>query len=229
MSRDQYSSLEDNGRIALETITNVLAHTGYELNPVERFILTSTTVASKSCDSQQSVLDPSLLNAHPTAENAAGDTLGVVYAGDSTIFTDCTGRTLPAGCQIETTKDRVISSIYSSFYLDTTDSTLKCVGSRDTVEHTIAEGVENIQFLYGIDIDPLEEGSDHAVDRYVNASDVSNWGQVISIQVAILVRSLKEVEDKAESKTYTLLNTPVTTATDRYQRAVFSTTVHLRN
>ncbi len=82
-----------------------------------------------------------------------------------------------------------------------------------------------MQILYGVDAN-----ADNQVDRYVNAPNVGTlWNNVISIQVAVLARSLIEVKDTAESESFTLLDTAVTTPSDRFQRAVFSTTVSLRN
>lgn len=67
--------------------------------------------------------------------------------------------------------------------------------------------------------------------QYVNSDGVgaSRWNNIVSIQVAVLVRSMKKVKREAESKTYTLLDTVVVAPNDRYQREVFSTTIQLRN
>ena len=49
----------------------------------------------------------------------------------------------------------------------------------------LPEGVEDMQVLYGID-----QNGDGVADRYVNADNVGNWSQVVSIQVALLVSSV---------------------------------------
>jgi len=52
IDRDQYSILEDNGRIALEIIGDTLRHTGYvsaNLSPLNKFIVTSDPVTPKNC------------------------------------------------------------------------------------------------------------------------------------------------------------------------------------
>ena len=82
----------------------------------------------------------------------------------------------------------------------------------------------------------MDTNTDGIVDRYANATAINastadnlDWDGVISIQVAILVRSLKPVKNASESKQFTLLDQVVTSPTDKYQRAVFSTTIFLRN
>lgn len=231
--RNQFSILEDNGRLALEVMTRTLEHTGYTSAagvPLSaKFIQAADLpITSSGCEGgDQSVKNPAIITSS-TADNSNGDSIGVIYLGDSNISTDCSGGPLPENCQLDPDKGSSInpSKIYSSFFLDAATNELKCAGSRvDSVE-TIAEGVENIQILYGVDVDV--EG-DRIVDRYVNADNVGPyWNSIINIQIAILVRSPREVKDKSEAITYTLLDTPVAT-NDRYQRAVFSTTISLRN
>ena len=226
LERDQYSILEDNGRLALEVLTKTLEHTGYATPnnvPLEEDKLITAAINSSICsDGTQSVINPGIFSAvnFVTDDNDSGDRVGVVYRGDGNVFTDCSGGVLPATCGSP-------EKIYSAFYRDATDDTLKCAGSRDNDAQLIAEGIENIQILYGIDVD---ESPNKDVERYVNASAVNGlWDNVISIQVAVLARSLKAVKDKAEQQKFTLLDYEHTTPTDRYQRAVFSTTISLRN
>jgi type IV pilus assembly protein PilW len=90
----------------------------------------------------------------------------------------------------------------------------------------VVNGIENIQFQYGIDTD-----GNGTADRFVNATNVgaANWESVVSIKVAILVRSLGDVLEANSVRTYNLLDATVTTPSDRYQRAVYTTTIQLRN
>ena len=236
VKRNQTSVLEDNGRIALEIITNVIEKAGY--TPINagllpnQFIASNADILSSVCTGgAANVVDASIIHATDDGAGTASDTLGVIFHGDSGHFTDCTGGVLPADCRLlplpSLNAMPEASRIYNSFYVNNATSTLKCSGSRNGVAQTIAEGVENIQFLYGIDTvdDNLVK-----VDRYVNANDIAGmWNSVVSVQVAILVRSLKKVRSTAISKQYTLLDKVITSPTDRYQREVFSTTVRLRN
>ena len=154
----------------------------------------------------------------------------MIFLGDSNVSKDCSGAELPVTCQIGSGAATNSAKIYSAFYIDNT-SNLICVGSRDAVEQPIAEGIENMQVLYGLD-----RNGDSIVDSYVNANAIDGvgingaWTDVVSIQVAVLVRTLKEVKDIAEAETFTLLDTAYTVPTaDRFLRAVFSSTISIRN
>src|SRR5690606_27015623 len=48
----------------------------------------------------------------------------------------------------------------------------------------LAEGVENLQVLYGIDDD-----GDQVATLYQKADEVGNWGNVVSLRIALLVSS----------------------------------------
>jgi len=237
-SRDtnQLSLVEDNGRIALEMIRDVVQHAGYAPNgdaTLQTFILQPADVASVACsDGSNSVSDPTLFTApRVTTDNPAGDSLAITYYGDNNLFTDCIGSTLPAACRLGAVGGtNNAAKIYSSFFVE--DGKLQCAGSRNSQTHVVAEGIENIQYLYGVDTD-----GDDFVDRYLNATNLSAialanpniWNTVSSVQVAILIRSSKPVKKTAESKQYTLLDTTITSGTDKYKREVFTTTIRLRN
>ncbi len=232
IQRNEFSVLEDNGRLALEFLSKSIEHTGYSparKTPEFQFITAASPVVVDNCsDGSVNVLDSSIVKG--TADNASGDSIGIVFYGDSNIFTDCTSTILPADCRLNpiltTSPFPDGAKIYSSFYVDSTKDNLMCAGSRNSLPEIIAEGVENVQYLYGVDMD---DDDVIKVDRYVPASLVGTaWNNVVSVQIAVLVRSLKPVKNSNESKKFTLLD-KVVTKNDRYKRAVFSTTVYLRN
>ncbi len=238
--RDQVSLLEDNGRLALEVITRSLEHVGY--SPVSGvflenpFIENLADVVAETCpDGSVNVVNTGIFRVAADDDALVQDTIGVMYYGSDDVFTDCAGNTMdavvPVGCRLPDSPLTEAAKIYNSFFINNADNTLMCSGSRSPAPVVIADGVENIQFLYGI-----ENNDDGAVDRYVNATDINadaadnlDWAAVVNVQVAILVRSLKPVKNVAESESFTLLDTVVVAPNDRFQRAVFSTTVHLHN
>jgi type IV pilus assembly protein PilW len=90
----------------------------------------------------------------------------------------------------------------------------------------VAEGIERMQILYGVDtIVPL----DRSADAYVTADKVTDWDGVTSVSVALLARSIDEYGSETDGKTYTLLDTSFTAPGDRRLRKVFATTVSIRN
>jgi len=229
ITRDQVSVLEDNGRIALEILTNTLQHTGYRstnLVALGNPFMSDGRPTSYSCGTGiNSILDNTKFPTTVINDNDAGDSIGIVYLGDDELNIDCSGRDLPGACRVGAGVDPKAHRIYNAFFI--ADDELKCVGSRATDEVTIAEDVENMQILYGVNVDDDVEKS---VERYVSAADMGgDWGKVVSIQVAILVRTMIEVKDQAESTSFTLLNKKVVTPNDRYKRAVFSSSIKLRN
>lgn len=88
----------------------------------------------------------------------------------------------------------------------------------------LVEGVENMQVRYGVDTNV-----DRVPDSYVTASGVTNWNNVVSMQVAFLVRSDQEYGSEVDTRTYQLLGNNIGPFNDRRYRSVFTTTVAVRN
>lgn len=87
----------------------------------------------------------------------------------------------------------------------------------------LVEGVERMRIQYGVD------GSGNgAVDGYRHADDVSDWGKVIAVRIALLTRS-RPAFRRNRSRTFTLLDDAPLSFNDRRLRQVFSTTIALRN
>ena len=100
----------------------------------------------------------------------------------------------------------------------------------------LAEGVENMQVLYGVDSDG---SGDQVPDDYVTADAVQaaevagtagRWADVVSVQVALLVSSVRENVADADPRTFVLLTeAAVGPFTDGRLRQVVSFTVAVRN
>jgi type IV pilus assembly protein PilW len=89
----------------------------------------------------------------------------------------------------------------------------------------LAEGIEALQFLYGIDNDGNGE-----VDQYVTANAVTNPAEVIAVSTAILVRSIDTYGTiDADITNYNLLGSTFVAPGDRRLRQVFSATTAIRN
>ncbi len=84
------------------------------------------------------------------------------------------------------------------------------------------EGVEDMQITFGIG-----DGVSNLVNQFVTADNITDWDDVISVRIALLLRS---VEDNitTQAQTYTF-NGNTETATDRALRRVYTTTVAIRN
>lgn len=105
------------------------------------------------------------------------------------------------------------------------------VGNRDPEE--LIQGVENLQVRYGVDTN-----ADALIDNYVEANEVADWSTVISVSLAMLVRSAQANSTQVDRSEYVLFDespdgtldeVKVGPFNDRFQRSLFTTTVTLRN
>jgi type IV pilus assembly protein PilW len=94
-------------------------------------------------------------------------------------------------------------------------------GSAAVVSQELVQGVENVQVLYGEDLN-----NDSSPERYVNADDVGDWSRVTVVRLHMLVRSLIEVAQ--EPQQFRLAGTDYTPS-DRYLRQQFVSTIKIRN
>ncbi|MDO6424684.1 PilW family protein [Saccharophagus degradans] len=88
-----------------------------------------------------------------------------------------------------------------------------------TRSEEIAQGVESMELLYGVDSD-----ADGDVDRFVGADQVTNWDTVIAVRFSLVLRSQTEMFDSAQTKTINGV-----TYNDRFIRQLVSNTVQIRN
>ncbi len=105
----------------------------------------------------------------------------------------------------------------------------------DTDPEELLQGVDNMQLMYGVDPD-----GNGVAERYIQANDVTDWSQVVTVRIGLLLASGEGLRDAAEVdvETYRVANTligpesgseAVTHAEDRRKRYVSSTTVSVRN
>ncbi|MEJ1364559.1 MAG: PilW family protein [Candidatus Sedimenticola sp. (ex Thyasira tokunagai)] len=83
--------------------------------------------------------------------------------------------------------------------------------------------VENMQILYGQDTN-----SDAVAESYLAAGAVTNWDQVISVKIALLLAT-KEFGSDMDSNTYPMLDQVINPVDDRRKRNVTVSTIQLRN
>lgn len=94
----------------------------------------------------------------------------------------------------------------------------------DGIEEEIAEGVEQMRILYGVDTN-----ADKAVDTTQTATQVqagNNWNNVISVRINLLFATVENVNDAAQPYVF---NGATITPTDRKLRREWTIFVTLRN
>lgn len=95
------------------------------------------------------------------------------------------------------------------------------------VTEDLAEGVEDMQLLFGYDSDGDVDGE---VDTYGNAADVDgNWDKVESVEVFMLVRSATPDVQYVDAKSYQLGDVFVPKKEDNFRRLITHASVSLRN
>lgn len=147
-----------------------------------------------------------------TTEDGTSDQITVRY--ESAV--DCLGVALPGSAG---------GVAVNRLFIDLDTQALKCDGNGDENVASVAlvEGVENMQVLYGSDDD------DNGVsNRYINATEISDWDAIVSVRIALLVRSHGAIGGK-ETQKFQLLDAPEITRTDAVAHRVFTTTIPLRN
>lgn len=100
----------------------------------------------------------------------------------------------------------------------------------------LVDGIESMQILYGVDTSVDGDGT---ADTYVTADAVTNWIQVVSVQISLLAHSSNVTGDAADltddSNTYVLAGPDAANGVtidpldDKRRRRVFNTTIQLRN
>lgn len=96
----------------------------------------------------------------------------------------------------------------------------KPAGANNPAE--IVGGVENMQVQYGVDTN-----ADRAVDGYSTADLVTDWNQVVSVRISLLMAS-PDNNIVTSQQTYNY-NTAAVNAPDRRMYQVFTTTIGIRN
>ncbi len=93
----------------------------------------------------------------------------------------------------------------------------------------VAEGIENLQFEYGLDSD-----GDGQPDSYVLPSAITGvapavWENVVTARVYLLARSTQATPGYANSRTFQLGAAGSVTPTDSFKRTLLTSTVRLNN
>lgn len=234
--REEMSSVDDNARAAIRSLTQVIEHAGYA-TPMhiafdDYIVKTGGTTNNGICGDAGGNIDmtdtSSPLKDTNDGTGSNSDVITVTALADDLMNVDCSGQVQRAACRVGSAANIQGAKIYNSFYIQTpageTEPSLFCRGSVAASAVQIADGIEDMQLRYGVDLN-----ADLIVDKYVTASQATGlWQNIVSVQVALLVRSLKNVKKENESQTFQLLDKTVVT-NDRRQRSVFTTEISLRN
>lgn len=243
--RNESALMDENGRVALRILSRHIEHAGYSSRSgadVANYIIPAgTTLTQETCSDGQTInikKTSTIQSSQDGTKKKSSDSIGIAFEADELLRMDCNGIALPDTCDVDKAPSAKAAYVYSSFLVGENsekDSTgaaipiLYCAGSRHSNKQPLAQGIENIQFLYGV----ATKGS--SVDRYMSATDINNasggdvlWNKILSVRVGVLVRSLEPIFTEKKKMTYHVLDQQIKTE-DRYKRNVYTTTVRLRN
>lgn len=88
----------------------------------------------------------------------------------------------------------------------------------------LLDGVEDMQILYGEDTN-----GDYSANDYFDASGVTNWEDVTSVRISLLLRSADNITPSPSSITFNGATVNSGSSADRRLRTIYNSTVTLRN
>jgi type IV pilus assembly protein PilW len=170
-SQNQLSQLQDSERVAMTMITDVIQAAGYFPSPTVNTAASALPVSGSFTTAGQGLVGS-------YSGTPPGDSITVRYAtnsGDGIL--NCTGGTNTSGGiatyvnQFSVVNGQLVCTLNGTAY--------PLVGTLSTVANGIV--VYNLSVLYGVNT----SGAGNNVNTYVNAAGVTNWSEVISVQVSL--------------------------------------------
>ena len=105
----------------------------------------------------------------------------------------------------------------------------------DGPANELLDNVESMQILYGEDTDAAGSATSNLPNRYVTADQVTDFEKVVSVRVALLMRTPENARTSTDTDTYLLTGATAATATtinpvdDQRLRRVYASTIKFRN
>jgi len=116
-------------------------------------------------------------------------------------------------------------------------------GEFQAVDDELVEGVDDLQMLYGVDLNGDEQPDSYVTAGSANLDSAAEWRRVVSVRVGLLLRTVDEYGGETDARAYDVFtgrafaNLAACGAAPgcvdppdlRVRRRVFSTTIFLRN
>lgn len=240
------SLIQENARFALEVLTQNFRLAG--LNPSNNFDndLAFLYVDANCADGEAGLTDGGAGSAACTRDGAFDNTennsdrIAIDYmvdaskSGTDLIVNGCNGAaiTVPSGTEVRLANifwsgdidgDQVRSLYCQTFNVSTSQA--------EGAALPLVDGVDRLQFQYGVDAD-----NDGIIERYQSLTNLgmANTTIIRSIRVAMLLNGGAGEDQNLDTedninRTYTLLDAPSSSFSDRELRQVYSTTVLIPN
>lgn len=124
-----------------------------------------------------------------------------------------------------TTAGAIVKLMTSTYYVANGASGRPALFRQDgaAAAQELVEGVEDMQVLYGIDTD-----NNRTPNQYMTANNVTNWGNVVSAEVRLLLQTLDDNLAPQANQQYTF-NGVTSVSPDLRLRRTFTNTISIRN
>jgi len=212
--------LQEDLRTVTNEVSRIVRMAGYKTSP---WISTTNSFQIDATFEE----DGQVLIGTDGATNSDSDSISLRFQGsgdgagnpDGDVV-DCVGNALDAN-DITTIKLEIIKE----------RRMLRCTSINETQgdEQSVdlVENIENMQLLYGIDTD-----NDLYANEYITATAVTNralWVNVVSMRLALLLKSTREIVGFENKKDITLNDLIVPATNDHYMRMQSTATIAVRN
>ncbi len=214
-----FSMLQENSRFSMDMIGRYLRLAGYRdasPNTLEEDFPTSINGTLMA-----SVPAGRVING-VNGSSGTPDSITIRYLGSVLGTSDnCLGSTLVAG-QVTNVRFFIQNKklICKAEILDVNTGAVVSAAA----EEILADGVDDMQILYGLDDD-----NNGSANRYRDASGVTDWQDVVSVRVVLLFNTVIAVETSDIEQKFVLAGTNSGPYKDRLRRRVVGVTVALRN
>jgi type IV pilus assembly protein PilW len=92
------------------------------------------------------------------------------------------------------------------------------------IANELVDDVDSMQVYYGEDTD-----GDGRANTYGKADEVTNWANVETTRVGLLVRTPNNIDRELDARVYPVVGALIGPYNDRHERRVFASTIELRN
>lgn len=211
-----YSQLQENGRFATEYLARLIRLSGYRSAPSNTQFPNQSSIFSSASP---------YISVSTTPGVNGSDVLTVRYQGSGN------GSGTPDGNVRDCLNQPADSNeLITNIFSINANAQLQCQAinpsaSPNNATGVLVDGVENMRVLFGEDLD-----GDLSADRYVNPNYSGiNLANIVSVRVALLLRSSNDVRSYTTTKTYLLAGNSYTPVADKKIRQPFYFSLQLRN
>jgi len=215
LTQDQVGRLQENGRYAFHLMTRELQRAGYQREvwepPAFGFAFTANTVDGGGTA-------PDTIELQYESDRDCNDAFNTVT--ENIIRPDTGASVAVPAFHLRLISFSVVDNqlMYSCSYGPVnTAPTLQ-------INAAVADGVENLQIQFGEDMT-----TDFSVNQWVDGGAWNNFANVVSVRVAMVVRTPEEFAIGTDNETFDLYGTTTAAAGDQRIRRVFSGQVSARN